>query len=406
MVKETRFYEILGVSPDADPVTIKKAYYKLAQKYHPDKPTGDADLFKEVGRAYEVLSDPTKRENYDRYGEEGIDGPPMDPFGNIFDIFGGGGGRRRNRGPQQCKPIGCPLECTLEELYHGARRKVTIERTRQCSECGGVGGRDKNAVKTCDKCGGNGMVIVTQRMGPMITQTQALCDACKGKGKVFGDKSLICKKCKGECTMQEKKDFEVHVDQGAFDGFQIPFYGEGDWAPDMQTGDLVVVVKEKSNKVFVRKQADLFMKRVVSLEEALCGAAITFSHVNGENVTIFTKPGETISQGQILACRGLGMPVQGAAHEFGNLFIEFSVAYPSNLDAEKRAAIVKIIGTPSTQQSISAAATIAEDGATKFHLTEMDHTQRTNVCNKGTRNAYDTGAEEAEGNGGAQCQAI
>ncbi|KAE8304940.1 Chaperone protein DnaJ subfamily A [Giardia duodenalis] len=409
MVKETEFYDLLGVSPSADPQTIKKAYYKLAQKYHPDKPTGDEELFKKIGRAYEVLSDPTKRENYDNYGEKGIEGQPMS--GSPFDIFSmfTGGGRSSNRGPKQCQPIGQEVSCTLEELYTGKRTSVSVKRQRQCSQCNGVGGKTADAIKKCPDCKGNGVVVITQQMGPMITQRQTTCKSCSGTGERITDPSLICPKCKGKRVMVDMAKIDVHIEPGAFDGFQIPHYGEGDWAPDCTAGDLVIIVKQVPHKIYTRKEADLFMTKDISLEESLCGFSYTFTHLNKEKVTIYVPPNEPVRQGKVLACEGLGMPVQGLSHETGTLFITFNVVEPKLLTEEQRMKIMDILATPATRQSIELAKTLKHDGVTTFHLKYKDPNIRTKAQATSSRNAYDTGRgddDEVQGSGGAQCQAM
>lgn len=408
MVKETELYDILGVPPNADPQTIKKAYYKLAQKYHPDKPTGDAELFKKIGRAYEILSDPTKRDNYDNYGEKGIEGQPMtgSPF-DIFSMFTGGSGRSANRGPKQCQPIGQEVTCTLEELYNGKRTTISVKRQRQCSKCNGVGGTTADAIKKCPDCKGNGVVVITRQMGPMITQQQTTCKACGGVGERISDPSLICPKCSGKRVMADTATIDVHIEPGAFDGFQIPHYGEGDWAPECTAGDLVIIVKQKPHKVYTRKEADLFMNMDISLEESLCGFSRTFKHLSNEDVTIYVPPAETVSQGKVLACEGLGMPVQGLSHETGTLFITFNVAEPKGLTDEKRAKIMEILATPATKASIEKARTLKHDGVKTFHLRYKDPSVRTKAQAASGKNAYDTGDDDdGSHSGGTQCQAM
>lgn len=208
--------------------------------------------------------------------------------------------------------------------------------------------------------------------------------------------------------MSDVAKIDVHIEPGAFDGFQIPHYGEGDWAPDCTAGDLIIIVKQAPHKVYTRKEADLFMTKDISLEESLCGFSCTFTHLNKEKVTIYVPPNEPVRQGKVLACEGLGMPVQGLSHETGTLFITFNVVEPTSLTDEQRMKIMDILATPATRQSIEQARTLKHNGVTTFHLKYKDPNIRTKAQAAGSRNAYDTGRgddEEMQG-GGAQCHAM
>eukprot|EP00095_Tigriopus_kingsejongensis_P011995 snap_masked-scaffold266_size231069-processed-gene-0.2 protein:Tk11995 transcript:snap_masked-scaffold266_size231069-processed-gene-0.2-mRNA-1 annotation:"homolog subfamily a member 1" len=220
MVCETNFYDILGVSPHADETELKKAYRKMALKYHPDKNPNAGDKFKEISQAYEVLSDPEKREIYDEFGEQGIKEQgggrggagftsPMDMF-NMF--FGGGmaggmpGGGGRSRGQTKTNPMVHKLGVSLAELYVGKLRKIAANRDVKCHECDGKGGSN---VQTCPDCKGRGMKVSTRQIGPgMIQQMQAACDKCQTKGKIV-DPKTTCRVCRGKCTLRDKKILEV-----------------------------------------------------------------------------------------------------------------------------------------------------------------------------------------------------
>ena len=224
MVCETKFYDILGVSPTATEQELKKAYRKMALKYHPDKNPDAGDKFKEISQAYEVLSDAEKREVYDEFGEQGIKeqgggrgggagfSSPMDMFNMFFGGGmpgggGGGGGGRGGRGSRsKTKPMVHKLAVSLEDLYNGMVRKLAANRDIKCEACDGKGG---DRVTTCATCKGQGMRVQTRQIGPgMIQQMQMPCDKCGAKGEVVDPKS-VCKECKGKRTIREKKILEV-----------------------------------------------------------------------------------------------------------------------------------------------------------------------------------------------------
>uniref|UniRef100_A0A7S4QK33 J domain-containing protein n=1 Tax=Alexandrium monilatum TaxID=311494 RepID=A0A7S4QK33_9DINO len=270
----TKFYKLLDVDKNASEADIKKAYRKLAVKHHPDK-GGDPEKFKEITRAYEVLSDSDKRAKYDRFGEEGLDGDGGGDPTDIFDAFFGGGGRRGGGGGrrrQKTKDVVQPLKCTLEQLYNGQTKKMAI--TRQVID-------KQKGVVTCSDCDGRGVKVEVIRMGPMIQQMQSACGSCGGNGKSFK-------------TKQEREVLEVHIQKGSPDGHKLTFREMADEHPDADTGDVIFVIKQQEHKEFKRKGADLFIERNISLVEALCGFEFTVDHLDGRKLFIKTQPGEII----------------------------------------------------------------------------------------------------------------
>jgi len=272
-VDTTKFYKLLEVEKTATEAEIKKAYRKLAVKHHPDK-GGDPEKFKEITRAYEVLSDQEKRSRYDRFGEEGLEGggAASDPT-DIFDAFfgggrGGGGQKRRAK----TKDVVQPLKVTLEQLYNGCTKKMAI--TRQVID-------KKKGVQHCQSCDGRGVKVEVVRMGPMIQQMQSQCSSCGGAGKSFKTKS-------------EREIMEVHVQKGSPEGHKVVFREMADEHPDADTGDVIFVLKPEEHPVFKRKGADLFMERKISLVEALCGFTLEVTHLDGRKLLIKTSPGEIV----------------------------------------------------------------------------------------------------------------
>jgi len=273
-VDTNKFYQLLEVEKSASDAEIKKAYRKLAVKHHPDK-GGDPEKFKEVTRAYEVLSDSEKRSKYDRFGEEGLeDGGGGGDASDIFDAFFGGGGRRGGgqRRRQKTKDVVQPLKVTLEQMYVGATKKMAI--TRQVID-------KKRGVQECRHCDGRGVKIEVVRMGPMIQQMQSQCGACGGNGKSFQ-------------TKQEREVLEVHIQKGSPDGHKVQFREMADEHPDADAGDVVFVLKQQEHSVFKRKGADLFIERKISLVEALCGFSLEVTHLDGRKLLVKTSPGEIV----------------------------------------------------------------------------------------------------------------
>jgi len=271
-VDTTKFYKALDVSKDASTADIKKAYRKLAVQHHPDK-GGDPEKFKEITRAYEILSDSEKRAKYDRHGEEGLEDGGGDA-GDIFESFFGGGGRRGGgqRKRQKTKDVTQPLKVTLEQLYNGQTKKMAI--TRQVID-------KKKGVQSCSECGGRGVKIEVVRMGPMVQQMQSACGACGGQGKAFKTKS-------------DREVLEVHIQKGSPDNHKVTFREMADEHPDADTGDVVFVLKEQPHAEFKRRGADLFLERKISLVEALCGFEMQVNHLDGRKLLIKSAPGDIV----------------------------------------------------------------------------------------------------------------
>jgi len=212
MVKETEFYDLLGISPDADESAIKKGYRKMAIKYHPDKNPGDKnaeEMFKKVGEAYETLSDPEKRKIYDRFGKEGLTnqgGMGAHSAADIFSqFFGGMGfGGFGNSGPRRGDNISSALQVSLEDLYNGKKQKMAVTRNVICSSCKGTGAKNGIKPKKCSECDGRGIKVVIRQMGMMIQQSQQECPVCHGSGEIINEKDK-CTQCKGRKVVSEKK---------------------------------------------------------------------------------------------------------------------------------------------------------------------------------------------------------
>lgn len=330
----------MGVSRNATLEEIKKAYKKAALKWHPDrnldKPEEASEKFKEVGAAYEVLTDPEKKEIYDRYGEEGLKeggGGGFHDAGSIFEQFfgggfGGGGGRPQK--PRRTEDIVFELPVELENLFTSKTRKLKVNKKVLCGECKGQGSKTKGALKECSRCNGRGIRMVTQQLGPgFVTQSQTYCTDCNGKGKQIPD-NLRCKGCKGNQVVPEAKVLCVEIEKGMKNGEKIVFAGDADQSPDIPSGDVIIVVKEvnKNFPQFKRKGDDLLMDKQITLQEALCGFKFHFRHMDGRDVVVESQEGEVISPDAMKVVSGEGMPFRRDPLSRGRLIIHFTIKFP------------------------------------------------------------------------------
>jgi len=407
MVKETGFYDILEVKPTATDAELKKSYRKLALKFHPDKnkEAGAAEKFKKISMAYEVLSDPKKRDLYDKGGEEAIKGggsggfdfhSPMD----IFDIFFGGGGGRRggggNRGPRKGRDTIHQLKVPLQDLYNGSTRKLALQKDVICTKCEGRGGKEGSSQK-CTNCRGTGMQVRIQQIGPgMVQQIQSVCGDCRGEGEVI-DPRHRCKTCQGKKIVKERKILEVHIDKGMKDNQQIRFSGEGDQEPDIEPGDIVIVLDEQEHEVFKRRGNDLVMNMQLELVEALCGFQKTVTTLDKRVLVITNLPGDVIKHEAIKCVMGEGMPIYRDPFEKGRLIIQFGINFPPSgfLPPKSIEALEKVL--PSRTE------VLVPDGAEECSLQDFDPSSHSRHSHGRGTEAYDSDDEGHPGGQRVQC---
>uniref|UniRef100_W5KTY3 DnaJ heat shock protein family (Hsp40) member A1 n=1 Tax=Astyanax mexicanus TaxID=7994 RepID=W5KTY3_ASTMX len=326
MVKETGFYDLLGVKPNASPDELKKAYRKLALKYHPDKNPTEGEKFKQISQAYEVLSDAKKREVYDRGGEkaikEGGNGSGGGGFGSpldIFNMFFGGGSRMQRE--RKVKNVVHQLTVSLEELYNGATKKLAVQKNVICEKCEG-------AMEVCPSCRGTGVQVRLHQLVPgMVQQISTICGGCHGQGQRLSHRDR-CKACAGRKILRQKKILEVHIDKGMKDEQKIVFHGEGDQEPGLEPGDIIIVLNQREHPVFTRHDEDLIMTMDLQLVESLCGFEKPVNALDNRVLLIRSHPGELIRPGDKKCVLNEGMPIYRRPFEKGRLIIHFNVVFP------------------------------------------------------------------------------
>ena len=337
MVKETEYYDILGLSPKATQSDIKIAYRQNAIKLHPDKPSGDTEKFKKLSEAYETLSDSDKRQQYDNFGKDGNNmnngnnGNHFDIFSQMFGQFGQFGqfgsfnSSKRNNIPD----IECKINVTLEDVYYGNPVDISYTRDETCSGCKGSGSKSGKNYK-CNSCNGRGIKISMRQIGPgMIQQMQTSCNDCNGKGETLDEKDK-CLICSGNKVVKNKITNKFNIIKGIQNNVKLNIEGEGNQGLDGTRSNLIVIVNIKNHSMYKRHNNDLHIDMEIELWEALCGFTHTFTHINKENKDLhFTSTyKDQIKHNDTRTLKGLGMPIF-KSEKFGDLIINFKVKYPS-----------------------------------------------------------------------------
>ncbi|XP_037052364.1 dnaJ homolog subfamily A member 2-like [Bradysia coprophila] len=332
---DNKLYEVLGVTPNSSDSEIKKAYRKLAKEFHPDKNPEAGDKFKEISFAYEVLSDPEKKQTYDRYGLKGLQegmesGGGHDVFSRFFGGFFGGMGGMGGRGRQQAEDKILQQPVTLEDLYNGGKEiPLEFKRIVLCAKCDGRGGKSGTA-KRCHTCQGTGTKVTLQHVHIGIArQIHSKCTDCKGKGEAFSERDT-CGDCRGYGTKEEMKVLQVHIDKGMQHMQKILYRDEGNQTPDCDKGNVIVVLACRPHETFHRNGSNLIVRHTISLTEALCGFQLPIKHLDGRNLVLSCAPGDVIKSDTVKALIGEGMPIYKNPFEKGNLYIEFVIDFPPN----------------------------------------------------------------------------
>ena len=343
------YYEVLGVEKGATPEEIKKAYRKKAMQYHPDRNPGDKtaeEKFKELGEAYEVLSDEEKRSRYDQFGFQGVDsnfggGAGFDgfggfggfgDFGDIFGEFFGGGSRRGsvNNAPRRGENVGVRLDLTFEEAAFGCEKEVSAQRIENCASCSGSGSAD-GVIETCSQCHGTGQVRTVQNFMGMQMQSSTVCPSCNGRGKMV---KTPCNTCKGKGKVRRTQKIKVKIPAGVDAGQSVRVRGEGcvgsNGGPN---GDLLVEIYLKRHPIFVREGIDVLCEVPISFTQAALGAEIEVPTLDGKvkyEIPEGTQTGKTF----ILA--GRGIPMVNNPKRRGNHLFTVVVETPTKLTKEQK----------------------------------------------------------------------
>lgn len=399
-MKHTNYYDVLGVETSASESEIKKAYRKLAMKYHPDKNPDEkaSEKFKEISHAYDVLSDQEKRELYDQYGEEGLSGgggsnmSPEELFASFFSFggMGGGGPSRQRRGEDIIKPF----NVTLEDLYNGKTTKVSLQRDIVCPSCHGKGSKS-GATRKCPSCEGRGVKVAMRQIGPgMIQRINTVCPSCDGEGEVIREKDR-CKKCKGVKTIEEKKILDIFIEKGMQNNQKIIMQGEADQEPGVETGDVILVLKLAQHERFERQGNDLLTEVSISITEALCGfSKVLVKHLDGRGLVINHPAGEVIKPGAVKCIVGEGMPQYKRPFDKGNLYIKFAIEFPTDMwiTPDK----IKQLETLLPSRKVEEVS--RPDVIDEVHLTEGDFSEYGNKKAKGG-NVWDEDDDEDDDEG-------
>lgn len=359
MAQEKRdYYEVLGVSKGASEDEIKRAYKKLARKYHPDMNPGDKEAeekFKEVNEANEVLSDPDKKARYDQFGFAGVDpnygagggyGAGGFDFGDLGDIFGsffgggfGGGGQRRRNGPQRGESIRMSVSVDFIEAAFGCEKEVTVERSEQCPTCKGNGCAPGTTPEVCPDCHGSGAVTQSQRTPFGVMQTQAVCGKCRGTGKIIHQP---CSDCHGSGRARKRKTVKVNIPAGIDNGQTISLRGQGHAGKNGgPNGDLLITVMVKPHDIFRREGTSVFCEAPITFTQAVLGAEMEIPTIDGK--VKYTIP-EGTQTGTVFRLRGKGIPVLNG-HGRGDQYVTVTIETPRGLNREQKEALKKFSET-------------------------------------------------------------
>ena len=351
----SKYYDILGINKNASEEEIKKSYKKLAVKWHPDKNPDNKEesekKFKEISEAYQVLSDPSKREIYDNYGEDGLKndgnmgggGSPFNSPDDIFKMFFGGGRSpfgedvfQNNRQSRKVEPKTVNIPVTLKEFYCGSKKKISLKIKNLCKKCNGYGGLN---IKSCHDCDGKGIKIINKMIGPgMIQRIQMQCNTCNGNQKIAEQK---CNICNGDGKTIIEKSFLLTIEPGCNNDEEKIFKNEGDENLNEEQGDVVFVLKEEKNSLFTRIGNDIIYNHNITLGDSIIGIDMSVDLINGEKLSF--KEENIIQQNSYTIFKNKGFPIKNRKEIYGDLYIIYNIKYPSKLLNQNEKDVIKKI---------------------------------------------------------------
>ena len=363
MAQKRDYYEVLGVDKNASEDDIKKAYRRIAIKYHPDRNPGNKDAeekFKEAAEAYDVLHDPQKRQQYDQFGFVGPAGMggfggfgrggfSMDDifsmFGDVFggrggfSGFGGFGGGQRQPAQHRGSDLRLKVRLDLQEIASGVTKKFKVKKDVTCSHCHGTGAEHGSGTETCPTCHGSGVVTRTTKSLFGMMQTQSVCPTCQGEGTILKNK---CKECGGKGIVKGEEVVEINIPAGVAEGMVVNVPGKGNAGiHNGITGDIQVFIEEEPNDTFIRDGHNLIYNLLLDFPTAALGGTAEVPTVDGSKLKIKIDPGT--QPGKTLRLRDKGLPmVQGYGRETGDLIVNISVYVPKTLSKEEKKALEKM----------------------------------------------------------------
>lgn len=354
------YYEVLGVGRDASDEEIKKAYRTLAKKYHPDVSTEpDAEAkFKEVQEAYDVLSDPQKREQYNQFGHEGLNGGGgagfsgfsnaggFGGFEDIFSAFFGGGARQGASTSTRGRNIRVQLNLTFEEAIFGCEKEITLTKLDTCKDCSGTGAQSRSDIEVCHRCHGRGRVVVEQNSIFGRIRTEQVCPECGGSGETIKNK---CQTCHGEGRIKTTSKITIRVPSGIEDGQTITLSGKGEAGLNGgPTGDLYVLVNVEESEIFIRDGLDIYLEMPITFSRAALGGTIDIPTING-NGTLKIPSGTQTSTKFRIPNKGI---TDGRTGRTGNMYVVVKVVTPSRLSGEQKQLFEKLSKTDEKSETI------------------------------------------------------
>lgn len=355
------YYEVLGVDKNASEDDIKKAYRKIAIKYHPDRNPGDKNAeekFKEAAEAYDVLHDPQKRQQYDQFGFDGPAGSggfggfgsaggfSMDDIFSMFgDVFGGGGfssgfgGGQRRPAQHRGSDLRLKVRLSLQEISTGVTKKFKVKRDVTCNHCHGSGAENGSGTETCQTCHGSGYVMRTTKSLFGMMQTQSVCPTCGGEGTVIKNK---CHECGGNGVVKGEEVVEINIPAGVSEGMIVNVPGKGNAGKHNGIpGNIQVYIEEEPNDTFIRDDNDLIYNLLLDFPTAALGGNVEIPTIDGSKVRVKIEPGT--QPGKALRLRGKGLPaVQGYGRGYGDMVVNISVYVPKTLDNSEKKALEKM----------------------------------------------------------------